>query len=174
MMLTLSRRVPAHKKVVSFDWVKRNFSQYNEQYRKARAGLKPLDKCFWCARPFDEGDEIVLAKPKGPKKTWSWVPVALTRCRSLKGWRMIKAIADVVKGPGKGKRKVLILGLDSENWRRLLAGLPIHFNGETIGLEKLDVLIVGGESQADVLKQLTPGIGSNTVIHTDEPGSRKH
>lgn len=80
---------------------------------------------------------------------------------------MIKAIIHAKRG-----RTVLVLGLTAENWRRMLKGHPIHFNGESIGLDKLDVLVVGGKGEADILKQLEPFIGPDTIFHDDTERKR--
>ncbi len=76
---------------------------------------------------------------------------------------MIKAIAETKDK----RRKVLIIGLERANWRELAKGRPIHFNADVMGLPGLDVLIIGGNTHEDLVAQLGPGIGPETVVHDD-------
>ncbi len=77
---------------------------------------------------------------------------------------MIKAMGDAAGG-----RKVLLLGLSSQNWSKLLEGKPIHFNGEEVGLEKLDVIILGAENYEVIRKHLEPYINDKTMVsHIDK------
>ena len=62
----LSKIVPAHRITHTIKWCKKNFLPFTEGYRKARARMKkPMDKCFWCRHPFEDGEMIALACIKG-------------------------------------------------------------------------------------------------------------
>lgn len=72
---------------------------------------------------------------------------------------MIKATARSQSG-----QPILILGLEEENWRRLLQGQPIRFEANELGLEPLTVVITGGRSERDLYEQLQPLFGPQTEI----------
>lgn len=62
---------------------------------------------------------------------------------------MIKATGKT----GDGKPLVL-LGLSGENVTRLMADEPITFNLAEMGLPALQVVIIGGRTQAEIVAQL--------------------
>ena len=78
---------------------------------------------------------------------------------------MIKFGANTVaKETGKPGR-LLGLGLSFENLIRLRAGQPISFNlGEVFpDLADVEVLVVGGMTEADIRGQLAPLLGPETA-----------
>jgi hypothetical protein len=62
---------------------------------------------------------------------------------------VIKAVFSLKKN-----RKLLLIGLSDETMRRLREDMPIHFKGEQLGLDDLDVAIVAGRDEASITKQL--------------------
>lgn len=57
-------------------------------------------------------------------------------------------------------RPVLVIGLEEENLRRLRKGLPILRDMAEIGAEHLgELIIVWGDTAADIKKQLRPALG---------------
>lgn len=62
---------------------------------------------------------------------------------------MIKAVANLPNG-----RKALIVGLSRENTRRLLRGMPITFRAEDLGLPAMDVIVVAGATENDIIEDL--------------------
>ncbi len=65
IVLTLSKMVPARKKVVKFKWCHKNFMVNDEKYRAIRARFKnKLAKCFWCGHNFNDGEMMSLACPE--------------------------------------------------------------------------------------------------------------
>jgi hypothetical protein len=61
---------------------------------------------------------------------------------------MIRAV--LTQGNG---RKMLILGIDDENVRRLTSGQPIHCKGETVGLE-VDVVVWHEHSTGEIVESM--------------------
>ena len=53
------------------------------------------------------------------------------------------------------KGNVIVLGLSAENIKRLQASDPIMFAGEQIGLDGLTIYIVYGETEVDIVAELT-------------------
>ena len=53
------------------------------------------------------------------------------------------------------KGNVIVLGLSAENVKRLQSSDPIMFAGEQIGLDGLTIYIVHGETEADIVAELT-------------------
>jgi len=68
--MKLSRKVPARTKTISFIWCKKDFMVMNQKYRDCRSRMRdPMDKCFWCAHEFKDGEMMGLAQPeKGKNK----------------------------------------------------------------------------------------------------------
>lgn len=61
---------------------------------------------------------------------------------------MLKFIAQ------RGDRKLLGLGLSKRNLELLEAGKPISFSGEQVSLDGLDILILYGETEDDIQREL--------------------
>lgn len=64
---------------------------------------------------------------------------------------------------GKNNQQTVGIGITAENVERLKAGQPIHLNGANIGIN-LDILILYGETYEALQRDLSPGIGPNTII----------
>ena len=63
--MELSRVIPSHKKTLHFEWVKHDFLEYTEHFRKIRSGSKnKMDRCFWCKTEFNDGEWMALAQIK--------------------------------------------------------------------------------------------------------------
>lgn len=61
----------------------------------------------------------------------------------------------MIKGAGKrGDKPLLVVGLSAENCFRLQEGKPISFDAAELGLPTLEVLIVGGQTEEDIARQL--------------------
>lgn len=43
------------------EWVRKEFLPYNEMFRKARHGMKKMDKCRKCKHLFEDGEMMALA-----------------------------------------------------------------------------------------------------------------
>jgi len=69
---------------------------------------------------------------------------------------MIKATMQTNEG-----KDILLLGLSAENINRLKEGKPIHIAGDELGLDN-DVLLVYGETEAHIYKELQPMIETAT------------
>lgn len=65
-------------------------------------------------------------------------------------------------------RPTIGLGLTAENIRRLKAGQPISVAGESVNIPNVDILILYGETENDIFKELKPHIGSETKLHVSE------
>ena len=52
------------------------------------------------------------------------------------------------------ERKVVGIGISRHNWELLLLGRPIHFAGEEVGADGIDVVIVGGEDEETIAREL--------------------
>ena len=60
--MRLTRTVPQHTRTEQFQWIEADFLEMGPAYRRARAQMcKPMDTCWWCQRPFADGDMIALA-----------------------------------------------------------------------------------------------------------------
>jgi hypothetical protein len=80
---------------------------------------------------------------------------------------MIKAVGTTPDG-----KPVLLLGLSGENLTRLMADQPIKFNIGQLGLPDIEVLIVGGPTESDIVKKLTDtGLITATTTQTAEDGT---
>ena len=67
MTLTISKQVTIN---ATADWCKREFSPMTPDFRRQRAGQDPLDKCYICNHPFDDGEMMALARfDNAPYKT---------------------------------------------------------------------------------------------------------
>jgi len=69
---------------------------------------------------------------------------------------------------GKDDRNILLLGLSQENVNRLKEGKPIHINGDELGLDN-DVVLIYGETEAHIYKELQPMIGTTTRVEPMKP-----
>lgn len=64
---------------------------------------------------------------------------------------MIRALATTRSG-----RRLLVLGIDRENVRRLTGGDPIYVQGNAHGLDlDVDVVVAFGEELQDILDEIT-------------------
>jgi hypothetical protein len=62
MTLTLSKRVPARTRTETADWCQREFLPMTPDFRRIRSSRRnPMDKCYWCGHPFDDGEMMALA-----------------------------------------------------------------------------------------------------------------
>ena len=61
---------------------------------------------------------------------------------------MIKALVTTPKGP------LVILGLSGENMTRLMADEPILVNLEDLGLLPIQIAIVGGRTEGEIMSSL--------------------
>ena len=62
MNLTISKRVSAHTKTLTAMWCKKDFLPYDEKFRRVRGHSRnPMNKCFWCKRGFEDGEQMALA-----------------------------------------------------------------------------------------------------------------
>jgi len=76
---------------------------------------------------------------------------------------MIKATMQTSEG-----KNILLLGLSKENVNKLKLGKPIHVTGSEVGLEN-DVLLVYGDTEAEIYKELQPLIGTTTRVEPTTP-----
>jgi len=76
---------------------------------------------------------------------------------------MIKATMRTKEG-----KDILLLGLSGENVRRLKDGKPIHINGSEMGLGN-DIVIMYGETEAHLYKELQPMVGAETDVQPIKP-----
>lgn len=61
-MFTLSRNVPARKKTLHAEWIKKDFMEMSPEYRAIRVGARnKLCSCHWCGHDFSDGDMMALA-----------------------------------------------------------------------------------------------------------------
>ena len=62
MGLTLSRKVPARTITITAVWCHKNFMEMCDTFREIRAkSPNPLDKCYWCERPHENGEMMAIA-----------------------------------------------------------------------------------------------------------------
>ena len=58
--------VPARTERVTVLWCRHNFMQMDAAFRRARLQMSHrMDTCFWCRRPFEDGDAMALVQIKG-------------------------------------------------------------------------------------------------------------
>jgi hypothetical protein len=71
-----------------------------------------------------------------------------------------------------GARDTVVFGLTDENWGRLRAGQPILINGLLLGCPGVQFLILGGESNEDIIEDLrSVGVTSKVRVESvGEPG----
>ena len=75
--MKLSKIIPARRKTVKFNWVYKNFTQFNEQYEgiRKRYGRGSMCRCDWCLRPFEHGEWFAIGQPlpkqEGPSRNWA-------------------------------------------------------------------------------------------------------
>lgn len=65
---------------------------------------------------------------------------------------------------------VVVLGLTTENIKRLMAGKPMHLTRDTHGEgvpDGFEFFILHGESEAAIAESLSPTIGPDTAVHRD-------
>ena len=61
-MLVLSRDVPARKKTLHAEWLKKDFMEMSPRYREIRASARnKLCSCYWCGHDFVDGEMMALA-----------------------------------------------------------------------------------------------------------------
>jgi len=71
MTMKLSKRIPARTETVEFNWCKKDFTTFDESYRRVRGKFKrPGFHCRWCRRAFVDGEKLALAQPK---KSLNWI-----------------------------------------------------------------------------------------------------
>lgn len=77
---------------------------------------------------------------------------------------MIKAIAKMNDG-----RPMLMLGLSGENMTRLMANEPIQIDVGSLGadLPELVIVLLGGQTEAGIQRDLAPLIGPGTAVRHD-------
>lgn len=64
--MKLFRQVPARTETVWFNWCRSDFLPMSQKFRDARARMsEPLDKCWWCKHPFENGEMMAMAQAKG-------------------------------------------------------------------------------------------------------------
>jgi len=76
---------------------------------------------------------------------------------------MIKAIMK-----NKDNDSILLLGISKENVNSLREGKPIHIKGDELGIGN-DVLLVYGETEDQLYKDLQPYILPETRINSSKP-----
>ena len=60
------KQIPARTEKFEILGGKRNFMQMDQEYRAIRSKSKnPLDKCFFCRHPFEDGEMMGLIMIKG-------------------------------------------------------------------------------------------------------------
>jgi hypothetical protein len=64
----LTKRVPARTKTIQFTAIKRDWMVMSDRFRAIRSkSRRPMDQCFWCKKPFENGDKMAIAfRSKGP------------------------------------------------------------------------------------------------------------
>ena len=81
---------------------------------------------------------------------------------------MIKAI-----GQGASGQRLLILGLSRKNTELLLAGRPISVDLRSLmGLEAT-VLLIAGETEEDLVRQLREAAGTTVEVEVNGPEPRE-
>ena len=68
--MKLTKQVPTRVKTVEILWYKRDFFEMSKRFREIRSKSRnPMDKCFWCNHPFEDGERMTVALlKKGPNK----------------------------------------------------------------------------------------------------------
>ena len=58
----LTKRVSARTKTIQFTAIKMDWMVMSDRFRAIRSkSRRPMDKCFWCRKPFKNGDQMALA-----------------------------------------------------------------------------------------------------------------
>jgi hypothetical protein len=66
----------------------------------------------------------------------------------------------MIKAAGQHNgRPMLVIGLSGENMTRLMAGEPIFFDAEALGLPAMSVLVVGGRTEDAITAELRKHFG---------------
>ena len=78
----------------------------------------------------------------------------------------------LARGTNKNGGELLVLGLTSENVRRLAAGMPMHISQETHGEgvpKGWEILIIHGPDEAWLQRKLTEegAVGPETKVNVD-------
>lgn len=77
----------------------------------------------------------------------------------------------MIKARGDG---IVLLGLSRMNVERLLADMPIHFDGSEVGLPGIRFIICGGETEQSIEQQLREsGMISTSTVIDDRWGDRR-
>ena len=64
--IKISRRIPARTETFHVVWASRDFMKMTPRFRDIRSKCRYKgDKCWWCKRPFDDGDMMALVAIKG-------------------------------------------------------------------------------------------------------------
>ena len=72
----------------------------------------------------------------------------------------------VIKAAGMaGDRPLLVIGLSAENVRRLQEGQPVSFSTEGMPLPVLQVLVVVGDTEETITKELSQAMPVRRVVH---------
>jgi hypothetical protein len=67
----------------------------------------------------------------------------------------------MIKAAGQHNgRPMLVIGLSGENMTRLMAGEPILFDAEALGLPAMSVLVVGGRTEDAITADLRKHFGA--------------
>lgn len=70
---------------------------------------------------------------------------------------MIKAT-----GQRKGGKPFVLLGITGENVTRIVAGEPLKVNLNEVGLDDIEIAIVYGKTEEDLVAQIEPFTGPRT------------
>ena len=84
----------------------------------------------------------------------------------MDGEQMIKGVGLV--RDKSGERPLLIIGIDGENVSRMVAGEPITFEVADMGLAPLQVVMLYGDHEADLVTMLGPLLSPHAVIHDQQ------
>ena len=62
--MKLTKKIPARKKTVKFNWCQRNWMKMSPAYREIRNRCKnKMISCFWCGHNFEDGENFAIAQP---------------------------------------------------------------------------------------------------------------
>ena len=71
-MLSVSKIVPAHRKTINFNWVRRDFQKFGffkESRLRMKCGVEGWQTCFWCKHKFTDDEVFGIGQlEKGPNK----------------------------------------------------------------------------------------------------------
>jgi len=70
--MKLSRRVPARTKTIVVEKLARDFFTMSQTFRDIRGNSRnPMDCCYWCKRPFADGESMSLGiMQSGPNRVF--------------------------------------------------------------------------------------------------------